>query len=720
MTSFAIIAAAAALSFVQTNDLCIAKVKVSPKGRTCLTAAYRGKASAPGRYAILGPDGKTFGWTELDEGGLWHNTTELFYETTTIPEELTHGKNVIELTLKADRLPTRKLVSLWTHANPLFDPPASERDEAKVEKLEFPRFKPIPKDVGIKAQAKIYEMCDELADDVCRRQMWGKDWKERCARGEWHKDLLGAFDVPWQGKDGVMDVEKTKNSIPGHFDHLNNFGPMILGAVLAYAYTTPEMKRCGDRETLERVAVFLDFCRRAQGGSGSYWSAWVRGCWMGGPKRGPTSGTPLDGAGLRGVGHALAMTAKAMEREGLLDELMDDDCDDSTPMVPRRKAYLDLMDGLIGHFSFKGGHAPNQESYQLDALRFCIKARRLVGGPSPNEPDKKEYVARLRRDTGAVGPGEWSYVSPNGIPLEWGGYSVEYGRGQDGMYYRLWQSYPKLGFLRERAKIGGDSFTHFVYPVRRGDGKIAPDVCSFLNFRHRNMVGGDGYGAVPSQVLDIGNPAHIRLKQIEWMDLDAEQVSRWNRPLGGNWYWSAAYGFIDGAKGTVRMLQRMSDPADPLCANVKLPMESGMPDFFWGDPVSQNVAFKDGENRVMMSFNQWNRGEKPHKDHVSYIYVRRPECIQYLRVRHDDTGSTAEAEKPDGVRSIEIGPWLVVQNGNTRETTSFPLPKHFTGGVNVLGGAKRANDYSLKLKPGETVVLRRGAQAKAKTPPRRK
>ena len=274
------------------------------------------------------------------------------------------------------------------------------------------------------------------------------------------------------------------------------------------------------------------------------------------------------------------------------------------------------------------------------------------------------------------------------------------------MYYRLWQSYSKLDFLRQRARIGGDSFTHFVYPVRRGDGKIAPDVCSFLNFRHRNMVGGDGYGSVGCQILDFANPAHIRFRQIEWMDLDAEAVSRWGRPLGGNWYWSAAYGTVDSARETIRMLKRMSDPNDVLCSNVKFPMETGAPDFFWGDYVSQNVAFKDGENRVMMSFNQWNRGDKPHKDHVAYIYVRRPECIQYLRVRHNDTGSKGEEEKAWGVRSIEIGPWLVLQNGSPFDKQIFVFPKRFSGGAEILGKGKRAPSESMWLKPGETLVVK--------------
>ena len=43
-----------------------------------------------------------------------------------------------------------------------------------------------------------------------------------------------------------------------------------------------------------------------------------------------TVAAPLDGAGLRGVGHALALTAEAMEREGLLDERVDDDCSAAT------------------------------------------------------------------------------------------------------------------------------------------------------------------------------------------------------------------------------------------------------------------------------------------------------------------------------------------------------------------------------------------------------
>ena len=66
MTALAILAAAAALSFSQSNDVCVAKVKVSPTGRTCLTAAYRGERSAPGRFSILGPDGKIF-WLPVIE-----------------------------------------------------------------------------------------------------------------------------------------------------------------------------------------------------------------------------------------------------------------------------------------------------------------------------------------------------------------------------------------------------------------------------------------------------------------------------------------------------------------------------------------------------------------------------------------------------------------------------------------------------------------------------
>ena len=209
-------------------------------------------------------------------------------------------------------------------------------------------------------------------------------------------------------------------------------------------------------------------------------------------------------------------------------------------------------------------------------------------------------------------------------------------------------------------------------------------------------------------MLDFENPAHIRLKQIEWMDLDEAAVSRWCRPLGGNWYWSAAYGFIDGAKDAIRMLKRRTSPHDALCANVKLPMESGAPDFSWGDAVSQNVAFKDGENRVMMSFNQWNRGDKPHDDHVSYVYVRRPAAVQYLRVRHDEmTATKAGAPIRGACHSLVLGPWLVVQNSDPGKGVDFRLPDGFARSAVDLATKKPVKSAVLSLAPGETRVLKR-------------
>ena len=703
-----VVAAAAALSFTQEGDVWKARVRVAPKGRTCLTAAYRQSGGAPGSLSIYGADGKRCDFSELDEGGLYHSATKLFYQTVTIPEEMTAGKTEVTLTLKAERQPTRPIVSLWTHVNPLFEPPAKEREEARLEKIVLPDFKPISASVRDAAIRRTVELMDITADHAAMRQMWSPDWREKCARGEWHEDLVGAFDVPWCGKDGVMDVTATKDRIPGHYDHLNNNGPMILSAVLAIAYTTPGLKRHGDKETLQRIAAHLDFCRRAQGLSGSYWSAWVRGKWMGGPNRGPTSGTPLDGAGLRGIGHALVLTAKAMEREGMLDELVDDDCDPSTPKIKRRKAYLDLMDGLIGHFAGKGGHAPNQETYQLDALRFCIRARRLLGGPSPKEPDKTEFVKRLRGATGAVAPGEPSWVSPRGVPLEWDGYSVEYGRGQDVMYYRLWESYPKLGFLRERAKIGGDAFPHFVYPVRRHDGKPSVDVCAYLNFRHRNMIGGDGYGPSQCQLLDFENPSHIRLQQLDWIGLDEKAIARWEAPRAGNWYWSAAYGFMDGAQDRIKILRRMTKPGDPLCAKVRLPMESGEPDFVWGDPRAQCVAFKDGESRIMMNFNQWRHSEQPKAGGTAYVYARRPAAVQYMRVRHDELLEDAKGGAIRwGCHSLALGDWLVVQCSDQKKGVDFCLPDGFSRGAVDLATKKPVKSAVLRLAPGETRVLKR-------------
>jgi len=275
---------------------------------------------------------------------------------------------------------------------------------------------------------------------------------------------------------------------------------------------------------------------------------------------------------------------------------------------------------------------------------------------------------------------------------------------------RLWQSYQKLGFLRERAKIGGDAFPHFVYPVRRHDGKPSVDVCAYLNFRHRNMIVGDGYGPSPCQLLDFENPSHIRLQQLDRIGLDEKAIARWEAPRAGNWYWSAAYGFMDGAQDRIKILRRMTKPGDPLCAKVRLPMESGEPDFVWGDPRAQCVAFKDGESRIMMNFNQWRHSEAPKDGGTAYVYVRRPAAVQYMRVKHDELLKNVRGDVVLwGCHSLVIGDWLVVQCSDPLNGVTFRLPHRFAGRCVDLATKKFVRSTSISLGPGETRVLRRQA-----------
>jgi len=676
--------------------------RVHPERDTYLTAKYAPGRGARHRYFILGPDGKRIPDTELDEGGLARRTEDGdFYETTRIPPALTKGKQSIRLTLEADGPDHRRILALWTHTNARFVPDGGSSVRAPAPDL--PRFKPISRALADLCEKKLVDLHDGLVDWLMKRQFMD----------ERYPDLIGAFDVSVQkGADGELDLEKTKNRLPGHYNALNNMGPLLLGAVVANGYTLKGSRHYRDREILRRVALYLDFCRRFQSASGTFWSTWESWRWLGGPKRGWASGSSLDGEGLRGIGHAFVAVAKALEQEGFLDELVDDDCDGATPKVPRRKAYEDLFAGLVQYLMRSGGASPNQEFCQLDALRYAWKACEILGGELPSGEELEKLDARLRKATGAVENGDTAWVSPKGMPLEHGGYSVEYGRGQDRMYYRAWRAWKKP-YLRERAKIGGNAFIPFVRPV---EGPLYFRACGYINFRHRNFLDGDVYHPTDIQVLDFKNPAHIRLWQLENIDLSEESVKSWRAPGPGNWFWMMAYEFSDSLRNRIRMCRELADPKSPVCADVHLPMERGQPDFVAGDEVAQTVAFKDGEERVFLCFNFRNHKETPDAEGRALIEVRGSRGDQFLRIPHHVQAEADGKPLSFGVGSLVLGDWFIVQNCDFKSTVRVALPKNWLGrdfcAVDLATG--RQLPRTVSIAPQSTLVVKRRVPSERK------
>lgn len=679
-------------------------VRVSPTKQTYMTIRFKGGGGAPGFPYLCDENGNGYPpYDAFDEGGLWgRRPGSFYYQTIAIPLKLTKGKKQITTYIGASGIPVQRIYRIYTHTNPLFQPREDDAPGKVIKPYEFPRFKPLSKSVVAEVRKKLLELMSNQCDRNAREQLWAPNWRELVAKGEWPADLVGGFRVEFiMGPDGKPDVPAMKNRITWRYDRTNNFGPLLNVAVMAIAYATPGTRQYKDKVMLERIALALDFMRRAQAINGAYYSVWKKGIWVGGPDRLWASGTPLEGAGHRGFGHAFILCGKDMEKAGLLDQKIDDDCNPDTPPIPRRQAYLDLFSASAGYLMGRGGHAPNQEMYQLDGLFMQVKALKMLNAPKDRIPDPQKLEERAKVACGAVPVGAWTWVSPKGISLEHGGYTCEYGRDQVTMYYRLFQ-HAGYKFAKERARIAGYGFSHFVFPVYTENKTHGYAICAFLNTRHRNRVGGDGFPPCYYQALVFRNPIHIRLFQLIYMDMKPGDAQGWGHPMGGNWFYTESYEFMRNTREQLELIKELCDPESPLCADVHLPTEHGQPNFVWSDEVAQVVSFKDGDKRVMMSFNQWHSGH-------SFIEFQSPEYDQFLRIPHDATRDDKGNVVFNAFHSLVLGDWYIAMNANFKDAVKVQVPASFAKNANELVNLATGKEVkrTFMLPAQTTIVIKR-------------
>ncbi len=689
------------------------KVACSPTKPTYLSLRYPGDG---GGQVIFGCNEKGEGFPPfdlLDEGGLWHvNGGGTFIQTIEIPQHLTKGKKTATIYIGASGVPSRKILRIYSHIGPLMEPmPAEDKTAAKPYK--FPRFKPISKVAAQKAKKRLAEVVGEQCDTILWRQLWAPNWKDLVAKGEWPADMVGGFDANvLRDGQGKIDIWATKNRFTAHYTKYNNNGPFLFGTVMAFAYATPGSKYYKNPEILERIAYFLDFCRRAQAMNGPYWTAWgwPKDRWVGGPNRVWASGTPLEGAGDRGIGHAFVIVGKAMAEAGLLDVKVDDDCNPDTPERPRREVYQDLFKLGMDYMMGRGGHAPNQECYQLDALFMYYKALKRLGVDPKTFDTIKDLPNRTRRAVGDVKPGEWTWVGYRGVPIEHGGYSIEYNRGQEDMYYRFaMQGGKDYEFCRKRADVTGTALGTLIFPCFSPDkrylGWAAP---SFLNHRHRNILRGDGYGPNFYLAYFENNPIHIRMYQLQNMYFNENSIN-FGPARKGNWFPTDAYNVATGSRLAAKVLEELSNPKSPFCDDVHFPMESGQPDFYWGDESCHILCFKDGEKRVFMTLNQF------HRMGLVYADIQVNGMRQFLRGRCENLTKNKDGN-PEywGVSTLVLGDWFIAVNGHPHERLFAPIPADFRQNaiIHDLQTKQRVRSTRLSMKPFSTIVLKRTRSSK--------
>ncbi|MEF8788307.1 MAG: hypothetical protein V5A84_04490, partial [Planctomycetota bacterium] len=432
-----------------------------------------------------------------------------YYSTHVLPAGLTKGRNKVRLQLKyKGSKPSRAIYEISCHTATRYQPGDHVPETEEVEPYAYGDYEPPSRDeiqMEEWVEQKLHA-AERTAEYIMSLQRYAPDWREKIESGEWPGPLAGGFAVKMRDT-----LEESKNATASHYKVRDNCGPLKGSLILAKAYTMEGGKYEGDPEVLDRIAVALDYMRRAQGKNGGYVDV-HQGHWVGGPDRGQGEGV-LEGRLHKASAKAFMLVHEDLKEKNLLQERIDDDADPDTPPIPRREAYQDLFHNSLSYLLQQRGHAPNQEMMNVRALAPLHKALQMLDGYK--ELGAEELQARMEQrieEISGLDPTEAHdngryWISPKGISMEIGGLSLaNYGV----ITNEVGELADETGDerVRRRAKTVAEALSYFWYPVWHADKRIDMRQQEAWSRRGTNVHGG---GIRPSRWAVLNDvPSHIR------------------------------------------------------------------------------------------------------------------------------------------------------------------------------------------------------------------
>lgn len=672
-------------------------VRCRRQGRIYVTVRFWSEDQGS-KIKLANSDGKGIGPIDHPSSGRIA-PNQWFYSTHVLPAELTRGGETVRLQLENNSgKESRGIYQIISHGGSRFEGGADMAEPGVVEPYSFGSHEPPgQQEIDVEAWAEERrKAADRTAEYIISKQRYTSDWRDKVEARQWPGVLVGGFDI--QMRDTLRN---SKNATGRHYKKRDNGGPMRGVAVLAKAYTLEGGKYEGDPEVLDRIAVGLDYMRRAQGKNGGFVDNHGKG-WVGGPSRRRASGA-LEGRMHRAAATAVLLTYEDLKRKELLGEPVDDDADPETPPVPRHQACRDLLRNSLSYLIRGRGHAPNQELMNVNALAPLYQALKLLGGDEELDQKKlrQQMQQRIAEITGLkpVGRGTVNpyWVSPKGIPMEIGGMSfANYG------VRSFWNLAELTGDERiyRRAETVAEALSYFWYPVYHDDKRIDLRQQEAWSRRGTNVRGG-----TPSADMGAalnGVESHLRAFQLNIMaghkfgPLDPKKVKAITgyHPHG----WNRSVGILNGAKQAEKYVQlfeilRKTD-ASPL------PHEKGQPNFAWVDPVAGAVAIKRGEQHVFMTLMSIDGSDKsragvldvcPRSQRIAVIDIETPHGL------------------PDDLTLATYGPFFLAVNASAKHTRDVTLPQAADGGAlkeMVTGKTLRAGAVHT-LTPFQSIVVHR-------------
>jgi len=684
-------------------------VRCDPDNQNYLTVKLWGSDVNPCVLFLADETGKRYGnyLTEMPELDLNQGKPSFqgrfYYVTYPIPRELTQGKTSIRLKLVAIgsiapyappdqrerplQNPSRGIYRIYTHTDPFFIPPPDEKQGKP----------PIPKTVPSKSPAELIAMnrqqINEAIEKLLEAQIYGDYWAKRIKDGS----------VPIQAYGATSRRLPPPNLTPSEF--LNQLTVRMTGGncadfgivgVYARAYNWSGSKFYRNPELLDRIVAALDFLARAQGANGGFTARQ----WIGVPNRGK-GWSCLEGYGTRWLGRAFLEVANVLKEKGLLEKEVDDDCDPTTPPIPRWKVYAHMFalhrDYLVREAR---GHATNQDLVQIQSMWLCNEALRHLA-PELAWPKEKAlaYVYSaigLERD-----PLGGFWISPKGLPLEpWGtlggGYCGNYGINCVHAICEMAEITEDEKVRRQALKVV-EAFSHFFFPDTDESGFKCWRREEVISTRNNFNPGRVDYGVNFYAAAVLRSPIAVRAWEL-WLEdgnhpepLDWRNAHFINMLLGR--LYSAPY-----------FEQLLLKP--PLRSKVRLFMELGQSDKAWVDEYGHVVVVRHKDGSRLYASLQWRRGFKPEGRGPRYVRVNNIARIHFTTPTIDRI-ATIYMEAPHGFGKLYIcryGPYFIVINCSEDATFTLKAPPG-SEVIDLVSGKKVDTHVSLRLPPLTSVVL---------------
>ncbi len=348
-----------------------------------------------------------------------------FYATYRLPMAMTYGKDEVRLYIEhygdysaysANGFSTaseysRQMYKFITHTGAKYRP--QEDDKAgTMPRYDLGAIKVSPN--GLSPYDYIVNEMNASIEEILKSQNYGTQWDESVKAG---RSPAGATGAVVEGTNSFNHGtwENWKNT---HYAKcIGSNGENIKGfRAVAMAYNREWSNHYKDQEIVDRSVAWLDYYVRAQGSDGGWQNSTYK-TWIGGPDR-MASEFQME-AGERAIGEVLIELWEPISKGGYLDELMDDDNNPDTPMIPRRQAYATMYQK--GTWKLVEGMqrrtAVNQDLFCVtSAAAFEVALKKLDPSKCMNYEKFMQWVYSGAGIT--IAPHESIQFSPKGLSLE--------------------------------------------------------------------------------------------------------------------------------------------------------------------------------------------------------------------------------------------------------------------------------------------------------------